>query len=80
MMSSGSPWGRFSPVMISNMTISEKMKGKVPCFLYLCQSNSSLRSVCCRGHPVCFIRNREMESGKGQNIPQADYLVFEQEL
>lgn len=56
------------------------MKGKVSCFHYLCQSNTSLRNVCCRGHLVCFIRNREMESGKGQNIPQADYLVFEQEL
>lgn len=56
------------------------MKGKVSCFQYLCQSNTSLRSLCCRGHPVCFIRNREIGKWKGQNIPQADYLVFEQEL
>ena len=52
------------------------MNGELSCIQCLCQSNTNSRRLCCRGHPVCSVRNRETETGKGQNIPQAGYLVF----
>lgn len=65
-----------SPRAILKSDHFREMKGEVSCFQYPCQSNTSSRRVCCRGHPLCYVRNREAETGKDQNIPQANYPVF----